>query len=495
MARKHSALDRCAIPPEDLDLFVACGEVLLRDETKPFGSRGKRPYFLRELWNAQAPILQTYATPEGLNWEDFELQGEEGRARLATRARDTLERMQRKGSPIAGPHGFGRLSPAAFAVVAGLSACWIFKGCGAGFEELYPIFDLCCRHPGEFRKVLDELEDLCHYRVLRWSWEKHQPMQSSTIVLSEGAIRFLGLPFPSTPKKEEGDDEEEDRPASRRRSEEEAEPFATVKEGALKLEDVVLPPEPREELAFLAASIRQGAAPFPAALFLGPPGTGKTFAARALAGETGRPLVLGEIPRLRIKWVGDTEKALKQIFDFAEKERAILFFDEADALLMDRNMAYHSWELSEVNTLLSLLDRQTVPVVLCTNFVQYMDSALHRRIQSRIEFPFPAAAERQEIWRRELERQGLQGTFDLPRLAEVPITGGLIRNAVQRAVRRRVVSGNDLTFTTEELVRLAEGERPKLGVALERRVTGFGGACAWSGPEKRREEEANWGGC
>jgi SpoVK/Ycf46/Vps4 family AAA+-type ATPase len=193
--------------------------------------------------------------------------------------------------------------------------------------------------------------------------------------------------------------------------------------------------------------------------------------------------------------VGDTEKDLKQIFDFAEKERAILFFDEADALLMDRNMAYHSWELSEVNTLLSLLDRQTVPVVLCTNFVQYMDSALHRRIQSRIEFPFPAAAERQEIWRRELERQGLQGTFDLQRLAEVPITGGLIRNAVQRAVRRRVVSGNDLTFTTEELVRLAEGERPKLGVALERRVTGFGGACAWSGPEKRREEEANWGGC
>jgi SpoVK/Ycf46/Vps4 family AAA+-type ATPase len=131
-------------------------------------------------------------------------------------------------------------------------------------------------------------------------------------------------------------------------------------------------------------------------------------------------------------------------------------------------------------------------VVLCTNFVQYLDSALHRRIQSRIEFPFPGPVERVEIWRRELDRQGLQGTFDLQRLAEVPITGGLIRNAVQRAVRRRVVSGNDLTFTTEELVRLAEGERPKLGGSLERRVAGFDGACVWVGPEERRETEVNW---
>lgn len=484
MGKKRCALENSAIPPEDLDLFVACGEVLLREESDPFGIRGHRPYFLQELWDARVPILQAYTPPEGLCQADFENRGEEGRARRLARVTAILERMQRKGSPVAGPQGFHQVSPPVFAVLAGLSACWVFKGTGARLKDLYPLLDHYCPTPSSLRKVLDEMYGLV---LFSWSWPEGKPIRASRLRLSPEAIRLLGLPGP--PARKKGEPRREEKQPKRRRESppKDVEPFTVVLEDHLRLADVVLPPEPLEELAFLAASLRQWTPPFPVALFLGPPGTGKTHAARALAGELRRPLVLGEIPRLIDKWIGDTEKNFHAIFQFAGRQGGILFLDEADALLMDRGLAIRSWELSQVNTLLSLLDRPAVPVVLCTNFVEKMDAALHRRIHHRIEFPVPGARERERIWCLELKRQGFHGGFDFGRLAEVPLTGGLIRNAIQRAARLRALSRPDYTITTAELVRMAEGERAKMGSSFDHRVPGFQEASVWPEPKKPEE--------
>ena len=242
------------------------------------------------------------------------------------------------------------------------------------------------------------------------------------------------------------------------------------------LSNLVLPPDTKSELKFAAQVILQGTTDAPVLLFHGSTGTGKTHASYALAGSTGKNLAIAPIPNLISKYIGDTEKMLDSAFKEAERAGAILLLDEADALLYSRDMAIRSWELSHVNTLLKLLERPSTPVIIATNYFSKLDEALLRRVTHLVEFRCPDFEQRKAIWELELRKSDIPDCTDLDAVASVPLTGGLIANAVARLARKKALLGNDYRVTTDTLMAAAKGEIPKMGRAgAEGMKIGFSG--------------------
>lgn len=168
-------------------------------------------------------------------------------------------------------------------------------------------------------------------------------------------------------------------------------------------------------------------------LFAGPPGTGKTMAAEIIAGELGLDLYKIDLSSVVSKYIGETEKNLSRIFNEAETSNAILFFDEADALFGKRSEVRDSHDRYaniEVGYLLQRMEEYEGVVVLATNFRRNMDEAFVRRMHFSLEFPFPDAADRQQIWEtiwpKEMPRRA---DVDLEKIARrFEIAGGNIRN-------------------------------------------------------------------
>lgn len=120
-------------------------------------------------------------------------------------------------------------------------------------------------------------------------------------------------------------------------------------------------------------------------LLTGPPGTGKTEAVQALARRLGRPLHIKRASDLMSKWVGETEKAIAGAFAEARRQGAMLFFDEVDSLLADRQGAAHSWEVSRVNELLTWMEDHSLPFAAATNHAAKLDPASARRFVFKVE--------------------------------------------------------------------------------------------------------------
>lgn len=120
-------------------------------------------------------------------------------------------------------------------------------------------------------------------------------------------------------------------------------------------------------------------------LLTGPPGTGKTALAHHLAVKMDRPLVTKRASDLLSRWVGGTERAIADAFAEARHQGGLLFFDEADSLLFDRSSARANWEVSQVNELLTWLDRHPLPVVAATNHGWKLDPATLRRFLFKLE--------------------------------------------------------------------------------------------------------------
>lgn len=186
-------------------------------------------------------------------------------------------------------------------------------------------------------------------------------------------------------------------------------------------------------------------------LFSGDPGTGKTFCAEILAGELGRPLHRVHIPSVVSSYVGETEKNVSRLFELARAQDAILLFDEADSLFAGRTNVESSTDRfanMEVNQLLQEVERHDGIVILTTNLKTSLDNALARRILFRVEFPFPAAAERARIWQNLLP-EGFEDGDDpvsVTRLASAfEIAGGNIKNVVVRACYRALHEGTQLS--------------------------------------------------
>lgn len=125
-----------------------------------------------------------------------------------------------------------------------------------------------------------------------------------------------------------------------------------------------------------------------ALLLHGPPGTGKTAYAHVLARQLDRPLLVRRASELQSMWVGETEKNLARMFRDAEAERSVLLLDEADSFLQDRREAVRTWEVSQVNELLTQMDNFGGIFVCATNFLERLDPASIRRFGLKIGFRY-----------------------------------------------------------------------------------------------------------
>ena len=172
------------------------------------------------------------------------------------------------------------------------------------------------------------------------------------------------------------------------------------------------------------------------ALFHGPPGTGKTFAASLIGKYTKTDVYKVDLSMVVSKWVGETEKNLARVFDMAENKDWILFFDEADALFGKRTKTQSSQERyanQEVAYLLQRTEDFPGTVILASNLKTNMDEAFARRFQSIIYFPIPKPKQRLKIWENYFSKTlSIDKSVDMKKIAqEYEITGGGIVNVLK----------------------------------------------------------------
>ena len=160
----------------------------------------------------------------------------------------------------------------------------------------------------------------------------------------------------------------------------------------------------------------------------------------------------------------------------AQKTKSIIFIDEADSFLKERVASNRTWENSQVNHLLSLIEKKKVSVILCTNLYDALDPALLRRMDEIIEFTIPSDIEREEIWKKELKKTGLPfENIDFTSLRKIKITGGLIANAVSTAMKKKFLLEDEIEINGEFLKSLALDELKKMNLSsIKKKPVGFG---------------------
>jgi ATPase family associated with various cellular activities (AAA) len=199
-------------------------------------------------------------------------------------------------------------------------------------------------------------------------------------------------------------------------------------------------------------------------LFSGPSGTGKTMAAEVLAGDLSLGLYRVDLSGVVSKYIGETEKNLRRVFDAAASGGAILFFDEADALFGKRSEVKDSHDRYaniEINYLLQRMEDYQGLAVLATNMKSALDPAFLRRLRFLIEFPFPDAPLRERIWRGVLPAQAEVAALDYQLLCAWEITGGNIRNIAVNAAFQAASEGVPIGMS--HLLRAARREYAKIG--------------------------------
>ncbi len=241
--------------------------------------------------------------------------------------------------------------------------------------------------------------------------------------------------------------------------------------------DLVLPPIQQELLHEIVAQVRQRATVYEtwgfgaksgrglgiSALFAGTSGTGKTLAAEVLAHELRLDLYRIDLSSVVSKYIGETEKNLRRIFDAAEAGGAILLFDEADALFGKRSEVKDSHDRYaniEVSYLLQRMEAYRGLAVLTTNLKNALDFAFLRRIRFIVQFPFPDAPMRAEIWKRILPPSLPTEDLNIENLARLHVAGGNIRNIALHAAFLAAEAREPVRMT--HLLRAASTEYLKL---------------------------------
>lgn len=247
--------------------------------------------------------------------------------------------------------------------------------------------------------------------------------------------------------------------------------------------DIVIPAEVEESLREVVLRVRHQPRVFGqwgfnrrhassrslSVLFSGPSGTGKTMAAEIIANELALPLYRVDLSAVVSKYIGETEKNLAQIFADASTSGAILFFDEADALFGRRSEVRDSHDRYanlEVSYLLQRMEDYDGIVILASNLRKNMDEAFVRRLHLAVDFPFPDASSRSEIWRRTLPRETpLADDVDLDALAQrFRLSGGNIRNACVTAAF--LAAADDSSVTMGHFLAAVRREHQKMGKLL-----------------------------
>lgn len=185
-------------------------------------------------------------------------------------------------------------------------------------------------------------------------------------------------------------------------------------------------------------------------LFAGPPGTGKTMAAQVLAKELNLELYKVDLSGVLSKYIGETQKNLREIFDEVKKSRSILFFDEADVLFGKRVDVTDARDISanaQTAYLLQKMEEYDGITILATNLMQNFDDAYKRRMKFIIRFTFPQREQRIQLWQKVFPAQmPLAGDIDIDYLADnFELSGASIKNialnAAFIAASRREITG------------------------------------------------------
>ena len=239
-------------------------------------------------------------------------------------------------------------------------------------------------------------------------------------------------------------------------------------ETKLEWDDLVLHPGTLKQVGEILKFIAHGPAlmrewgmasrlrPGHRALFYGPPGTGKTLTAALLGKQAGRDVYRVDLSLIVSKYIGETEKNLRQVFDRAQDEDWILFFDEADALFGKRTEtkdAHDRHANQEVAYLLQRIEQFNGIVVLASNMRDNLDAAFSRRFESVVFFPLPRSEERLRLWQKGLsQRARLASDVSFDALAKnYELAGGSIMNVLRQV----------------SLTVLAEDERPMTAADFE----------------------------
>ena len=227
--------------------------------------------------------------------------------------------------------------------------------------------------------------------------------------------------------------------------------------------DLVLPSDTEQTLRDISAQVAHQAQVYErwgfgaklsrgrgiSALFSGPSGTGKTMAAEVLAGDLSLDLYRIDLSGVVSKYIGETEKNLRRVFDAAATGGAILFFDEADALFGKRSEVKDSHDRYaniEINYLLQRMEAYRGLAILATNMKSALDTAFLRRLRFIVRFPFPGVPERKAMWQKAFPADVPKGTLDYDRLARLNITGGHIHNIALNAAFLAAGAGTPVTM-------------------------------------------------
>ena len=202
-------------------------------------------------------------------------------------------------------------------------------------------------------------------------------------------------------------------------------------------------------------------------LFAGESGTGKTMAAEVLANELHLDLYRIDLSSMVSKYIGETEKNLRKIFDAAEDSGVILLFDEADALFGKRSEVKDSHDRYaniEVSYLLQRMEAYTGLAILTTNLKTSLDTAFQRRLRFVVQFTFPDTEQREAIWRSVFPSATPTQGLDYRKLAQLQMAGGNIRNIALNAAFLAADSGEAVGMV--HLLQAAHGEGSKRERAL-----------------------------
>ncbi len=246
-------------------------------------------------------------------------------------------------------------------------------------------------------------------------------------------------------------------------------------------DDLVLPDAQRQTLREIVMHVRHRAQVYEtwgfsdkgrrglgiSALFAGASGTGKTMAAEVLARALRLDLYRIDLSQVISKFIGETEKNLRKVFDAAESGAAILLFDEADALFGKRSEVKDSHDRYanvEVSYLLQRMEAYSGLAILTTNMKAALDQAFLRRIRFVVQFPFPDAAQRAEIWRHIFPAGVPTAGLDWAQLARLNVSGGHIRNIAMNATFLAAEDGQAVGM--QHLLQAARGEYAKLDKPL-----------------------------
>jgi hypothetical protein len=250
-------------------------------------------------------------------------------------------------------------------------------------------------------------------------------------------------------------------------------------ETALDWDDLILHPGTLKQINEIQAFISHGHTlmhdwkmaprlrPGHRALFYGPPGTGKTLTAALLGKVPRRDVYRVDLSLVVSKYIGETEKNLSRVFDRAQQQHWILFFDEAEALFGKRTEtkdAHDRYANQEVAYLLQRLETFDGVLVLASNMRENLDLAFTRRFESVIFFPLPRTAERLELWRRGFSPCAiLDPKVDLAALAEAhELSGGSIMNVI-RQVSLAAIAEHERPITNDDLQNAIRREFAKEG--------------------------------